>query len=277
MIYLRNFKNTTLFLLMLMVLPCRIAAQECTSSNETFKSGEEITYIISYDWFVIWTEVGELTVSITDTSYNGNPAYKYYGLGETYKSWNWIFKVKDEFQTVVDKETLKPYSSSRKIRENNYRKYDDYYYNFDESVAYAHVSKDNKTFKIDTLPIDGCTFDIMSALLYARNIDFTQYEVGDTIPLTIILDKESFPIYFRYLGIEDYKLKHVGTFECIKFKVMLIEGEMFHEGEDMVVWATNDKNRIVVYATSPILVGSVKAKIKKIRNNRFPLTSLKRK
>jgi hypothetical protein len=92
-----------------------------------------------------------------------------------------------------------------------------------------------------------------------------------------MLDEESFPIYFRYMGIEDFKLKHVGTFECIKFRVMLVEGDMFNEGEHMTVWATNDKNRIVVYATSPILVGSVKARLVNVKNNRYPLTSLKKK
>lgn len=252
-------------------------SQDCVSDNHTFKPGETITYVISYDWFVIWTDVGEVTVSIEDTSFQGNPAYKYAALGETYKSWNWIFRVKDEFISLVDQKDLKPYYSRRVIRENRYRKYDNYHYDFEKQVAYAHVSRDNQKFTSDTIPINGCTFDIMSALLYARNIDFSRYNEGDSIPITIMLDKESYPIYFRYLGIDEYKMKHVGTFECIKFKIMLIEGDMFDEGEDMIVWATNDKNRIVVFAESPIKVGSVKARLVKVRNNRYPVTSLTRK
>ena len=252
-------------------------AQDCRGKNTTFKTGEEVTYIVSYDWFVIWTEVGEIKLSIKDTTYQDKPAYEFVGLGETFKSWDWIFKVRDRFETVVDKNTLKPYVAVRDIKEGNYRQYDNYRYNFKENEVYARNKTNDKPETLDTLAINGCTFDIMSALLFARNIDFSKHKVGDTIPVTIMLDKESYPIYFRYQGIENYKLKHIGVFECIKFSVMLIEGEMFHEGENMTVWATNDKNHIVVYAESPILVGSVKVRLAEVKNNRYPFTSLKKR
>ena len=252
-------------------------AQDCRGKNITFKPGEEVTYIISYDWFVIWTEVGEIKLTINDTIYQDKPAYEFVGLGETYKSWDWIFRVRDRFETTVDKNTLKPYVAVRDIKEGNYRQYDNYRYNFKESEVYARNKTNDKPQTLDTLPINGCTFDIMSALLYARNIDFAHHKIGDTIPVDIMLDKEIYPIYFRYQGIENYKLKHIGTFECIKFSVMLIEGEMFHEGENMTVWATNDKNHIVVYAESPILVGSVKVRLAEVKNNRYPFTSLKKR
>jgi len=255
----------------------RLNAQNCRAGNTTFKSGEELDYIVAYDWFVIWTDVGNVKLTISDTTFGNEPAYKFKALGTTFKNWDWIFKVRDRFETVVDDKTLKPYSAIREIREGNYRQYDKYIYNFNHNVAYARNKTNEKPITLDTIPITGCTFDIMSALLYARNVDFTKYNIGDSIPISILLDKESYPIYFRYLGIENFKLKHVGEFECIKFSVMLIEGEMFHEGEDMTIWATNDRNRIVVYAESPILVGSVKARLTSIKNNRYPLTSLKKK
>ncbi len=252
-------------------------AQKCNSTNVTFKSGEEVTYIVSYDWFIIWTEVGEIKLTINETAFNDKPAYAFVGLGETYKSWDWIFKVRDRFETIIDTKTLKPYSASRDIREGNYRQYDYYLYDYEKAKAFAKNKTRDNPMTLDTLSIHDCTFDIMSALLYARNIDFSKHKVGDTIPITVLLDKESYPIYFRYLGVENYKLKHVGVFECIKFSVLLIEGEMFHEGENMTVWATNDKNHIVVYAESPILVGSVKVRLSEVKNNRYPFTSLKKK
>jgi hypothetical protein len=271
-------KNTASLLILLIIFftGLNVSAQNCLSTNSTFKSGETVTYIIAYDWFVIWTDVGEVTVSITDTTYNGIPVYKFEGIGVTYKSWNKILRVKDEFVSLVDKTTLKPYMSYRIVRENNYRKYDSYRFDYKKSLAYASWSKDNIKFKTDTLPVNSCTFDIMSALLYARNIDFSKYQVGEAIPFTVLLDNESFPIYFRYLGKEDIKMKHVGTFDCIKFRIMLVAGDMFKEGDHATIWVTNDKNRIVVFAESPIKVGSVKARIRKIRNNRYPVTSLEK-
>ncbi len=251
-------------------------AQECTNPNTTFKPGEEIVYIASYNWFIIWTEVGEVKMTINETEYKGKPAYQYTGYGQTFKNWDLFFRVRDKFETIVDRNTLKPYESSREIREGNYRQNDKYTFLHDKGIVYSENKTNDKPKTIDTIKVKSCTFDIMSALLYARNIDFSKCRVGDTIPLTVLLDKELYPIYFRYLGIENFKVKHVGEFECIKFSVMTIEGEVFHEGENMTIWATNDKNHIVIFAESPVLVGSVRIQIADVKNNRYPFTSLKK-
>jgi hypothetical protein len=253
-----------------------IRAQQCTAQNFTFKSGEEIVYIISYDWFIIWTEVGEVKMTINETEFEGKPAYRYTGYGQTFKNWDIFFKVRDKFETVIDKNTLQPFQSSRTIREGNYRQNDQYTFDHKNGVVFTQNKTNDRPQTFDTLTMKSCTFDIMSALIYARNIDFSKYKKGDSIPITVLLDKEMYPIYFRYQGIENFKVKHVGTFECIKFSVMLVEGEMFHEGENMTIWATNDKNHMVVYAESPILVGSVRVQIADVKNNRYPFTSLKK-
>jgi len=251
-----------------------LIAQECIGKNSTFKSGEEITYIASYNLYVVWTEVAEATLTIRDTMYNNIPAYSFTGIGNTYKKWDWVFKVRDRFETLIDKNTLRPLTSMRHIREGHYRQNEFYIYNYEDTVAYGkNKTNDNQT-TLDTIKFNSCSFDIMSALLYARNIDFSKHQIGDEIPMTILLDKELYPIHIKYLGIEEKKVKRIGKFECIKFAVMLIAGETFKEGDTMMVWATNDKNKIVVYAESPIIVGEVIVRLSHVKNNRYPFTSL---
>ncbi len=252
------------------------SAQECTEKNTTFKSGEEITYSASYNWFIVWTDAAEATLSIRDTSFNNIPAYKFTAVGKTYKKWDWVFKVRDKFETFLDRETLKPLTSSRHIREGNYKQDEYYIYNNEKNIAYAENKTNDHQTTLDTIDYTPCTFDILSALLYVRNIDFSKYKIGDEIPLTILLDKELYPIKIKYLGVEDMKVKHIGKFECIKFSVLLIAGETFKEGDSMIAWATNDKNRIIVYAEAPIIVGSVKVRLSHVKNNRYPFTSLKK-
>lgn len=271
----RNLPSFLFFLLTLSLIHTG-TAQECVGTNSTFKSGEELIYTASYNWFVIWTEVAEARLYIDDTTYNGIPAYRFRAEGRTYKKWDWIFKVRDRFETVVDKNTLRPLTSLRHIREGNYRQNEFYIYNYDDTVAYAKNKTNDNPTTLDTIKYTSCTFDIMSALLYARNIDFANHQIGDEIPVTILLDKELYPITIKYLGIEEKKIKHIGKFECIKFAVMLIAGETFKEGDTMLAWATNDKNKIVVYAESPIIVGEVNVRLAGIKNNRYPLTSLKK-
>ena len=61
---------------------------------------------------------------------------------------------------------------------------------------------------------------------------------------------------------------------AIKFKPLLIKGSIFEGGEKMTVWISDDPNRIILRAESPIAVGSVKVDMMAHRNLRYPLTSL---
>ncbi len=270
-----NIYTGVLLIASFFLLNTYISAQECTGTNSTFKSGEEITYVASYNLFVVWTEVAEATLTIRDTMYNDIPAYQFTGVGNTYKKWDWVFKVRDKFETLIDKKTLRPLISSRHVREGNYKQNELYVYDYQDSVAYAENKTNENPTTNDTIKFPSCTFDIMSALLFARNIDFSKHQVGDEIPMTILLDKELYPITIKYLGIEEKKVKRIGKFECIKFAVMLIAGETFKEGDTMMVWATNDKNKIVVYAESPIIIGEVIVRLAHVKNNKYPITSKK--
>ena len=96
--------------------------------------------------------------------------------------------------------------------------------------------------------------------------------MNDTIPVTLFLDDAIWPVYIRYLGKEQMTTK-LGTFNCIKFRPLLIKGTLFEGGEKMTVWVTDDKNKVPVRVESPIVVGSIKADMIKYENLRNPMTS----
>ena len=118
-----------------------------------------------------------------------------------------------------------------------------------------------------------CVQDVMSAVYYARNIQFDKYQVNDKIPFSMFLDNQIYNIYIKYLGKEVVKTKY-GRFNAIKFKPLLVKGTMFEGGEKMTVWVTDDENHIPVRIESPIVVGSVKADMMDFANLRHPLSSL---
>lgn len=249
--------------------------QTCTTENSTFKSGEEASYILSYDWFIIWKDVAEATLSVREVKYKDTLAYEITGVGNTFKSWDWIFKVRDKFISIVDKENLKPMYAGRDIHEGNYTQLEKTWFSNEDTLAISHKKTNNGSLMKDTISISACSFDIISAVFYARNLDFGNMQIGEKVQMDIFLDQKLYPISFTYLGIEIIKVKGIGRFECIKFSVMLVEGEVFDEGDKMTVWATNDENKIPVYAESPIIVGSVKMRLRSIKNNRYPISSYK--
>jgi hypothetical protein len=248
-------------------------SEECSIKNRAFESGEEITYTVAYNWFIIWTEVGEVTFRVNETTIFNEPCLHLAGKGTTYSSWDWFFKVRDRYESWVHPVTLKPYFFIRDVNEGGYKFRYKYIFNRTKGYALTSYTRPGKPEKMDTVDITECTFDMISISYYSRNIDYTRYKPGDTIPVTILLDNILENIYFRYQGIENIKIRRFGEFECIKFSVFLVAGSVFKGGEYMSIWVTNDKNRIPLYAESPIIIGSIKARITSIEGNKYALTS----
>ncbi len=54
-------------------------------------------------------------------------------------------------------------------------------------------------------------------------------------------------------------MKDGSKYNTIRFSIQLVEGTVFKAGEELIVWATDDRNHIPVMVDAKILVGSVKA------------------
>jgi len=121
--------------------------------------------------------------------------------------------------------------------------------------------------------VPNCVQDVVSAIFYARNIDFNKYKPEDKIPFTMFMDNEKYDLYIRYLGKETIKTKY-GKFRAIKFKPLLVKGTIFEGGEKMLVWVSDDANHLPLRVESPISVGSIKVDMMSYRNLRYPLSSL---
>ena len=248
-------------------------SDNCKIAPKSFSSGEELTYTISYNWFVVFADVGEVVLSVNKSTIYGRDALHFSGKGKSNSWWDKFFEVRDTYETWVDPNTLRPIYFQRNIKEGTFRQHVSYVFDASDTIAYSKYRVNDDALKMDTLIIPTCTFDVMSGLLRARNIDLTNIKVGDKFPVEILLDRDLYDLYFRYQGTEDIKIKGVGTFNCAKFTVLLVEGTIFHGGEDLTVWVTNDKNLIPVYAESPILIGNVRVKLTAIKGNKYPLTS----
>jgi hypothetical protein len=236
----------------------------CGVKNRSFKSGEVITFKVFYSVIGLYVDAGTASFSVKDSKINGKPVFHITGLGTSNPSYDWIFRVRDRYESFVDTVTLKPYTFIRHVEEGKYRK--------DELVKFYHNERKAVTTK-GTYPITDCMQDVLSAIYFARNIDFSTYKVGDKIPFSLFLDDASHDIYIRYLGKETIKTRY-GRFKAIKFSPMLISGTIFSGGELMTVWVSDDGNRLPLRIESPITVGSVKVDMMGYRNLRYPLQSM---
>jgi hypothetical protein len=235
----------------------------CGIRNTAFQAGETTTFTVYYT-LGVYIAAGEATFNVNLEKMNNKPVYHITGEGKTYGFYDNFFKVRDKYETFMDTATLQPMKFIRNIYEGGYKKYENVTFNQQSNTA---LTSDG-TFKVP-----NCIQDVVGAIYYARNIDFSKYKVDDKIPFSMFLDNETYNLYIRYLGKETIKTKY-GKFKAIKFKPLLIKGTIFEGGEKMTVWVSDDGNHLPLRVESPISVGSVKVDMMGYRNLRYPLSSL---
>ena len=267
-------KLSVFSLMIILVILNQVDAQnDCKEKPLNFQPGEKLGYTVSYNWFVIWTEVGEISCSVSKAILGNKPCYHLLGTGRTYPGWDIFFKVRDRYESWVYPESLKPFYFKRRVREGGYEIDIRYLFNRQMNHALSSYIVNRKPEEKDTVQITDCTFDLMSILYYARTLDYSVFKPEQVIPVTILLDRQLENVYFRYKGIEKIKIRKLGEFECIKLSVMLVAGSVFKGGENLTVWITNDRNKIPVYVETPIIVGSVKARLISCDKLIYPLDS----
>ena len=235
----------------------------CRLKNTAFRAGEQFELTVYYSVAGIYVNAGNATVKTTLTHLNNRPVYHVVAEGNSNSSYDWIFKVRDDYETYIDTATMQPLKFIRKIREGSYKRNEDIVFNKETNTAVTNKG----VFKVP-----DCVQDVVSAVFSARSIDFSKYNVGDKIPFEMFLGNELYHLYIRYQGKERVKTRF-GTFNAIKFKPLLIKGEMFKGGEKMTVWVSDDANHIPLRVQSPIVVGSVKVDLTGYKNLRYPLSA----
>ncbi len=235
----------------------------CGIINRSFQPGEKVIYKVYYNMGWIWAGAGTATFTTELTEYNKKPVYHVKGVGKTYDSYEWFYKVYDVYQSYIDTTNLLPVKFKRDVDEGGIT--------FHNNVTFDHSRKQavstNGVFDIPT-----CVQDVLSTIYYARNIDYNKYKPGDKIPFNMFIDDNVYNLYIRYMGKEKIKTKH-GKYNAIKLKPLLIDGTMFKGGEKMTVWVTDDNNHIPVRIESPIAIGSIKVDLQAYRNLKHPMTA----
>lgn len=236
----------------------------CGTKNFSFSQGEEIAYNVYYSVIGIYVSAGTAVFSTSLEKLNNKPVYHLVGSGKSNSKYDWIFKVRDRYESYVDTNTLQPVRFIRNIEEGGYKKHENVTFNRQTNTAIS-------TKGVYAVP--ECVHDVISATYYARNINFEKYKIGDKIPFSMFLDNEVYNMYIRYAGKETIKTRY-GQFKCIKIKPLLLKGHVFDEGENMSMWISDDANHIPIRVETPILVGSIKIDLMSYKNIRHPLTSL---
>ncbi|MFW5974703.1 MAG: DUF3108 domain-containing protein [Bacteroidota bacterium] len=222
--------------------------------NTAFTEGESLKYRVYYQSKVtgkLTAGIGHLEVHPADTLFDNRSVYHIKGYGRTKGVINWFIKVREHFESFIDKEALVPHFFYRDTREGNYYKEDKVRFDFHDLKARSWY---------DTTSITEQTQDILSAFYYARNFDFDSITKGDRFHVDYFLDDSLYISAIEFIGYEIIETDY-GTFRCLGFKPKVSVGQVFKEPYPGVLWVTDDKNRLPLLAETEVFVGSVKLEL----------------
>ncbi len=245
----------------------------CVTRNSAFSPGEEISYTLYFNWGFIWVNAGEGVFNVKETTFKDTPVYHLNFLGTSHRWYDAIFRVRDRFQSYVEKETFSPLWHEMDTYEGGHEAWDIYYFDHEKNRIIAITEDSKRPRSTDTIEIDRCSYDIVTAAYAARNLDFSSYQVNDTIPFKIMIRDELHEIKPVFRGRDTVKARRGGTFECLKFSIELVDGFIFKGGDDLFIWVTDDDNRIPVMIEAEIRVGSIKAVLNSWNGLRHPLSA----
>lgn len=249
----------TLLLVFFFSSAVSISQELCSPSSLPFQSGESLTYVINYNHKDLWIPSGEVTFKISDTVIKNKSYIKFFSEGHTLKKFDLFFKVRDQYLSIVSPTTLSPIRFKRIVNEGSFKLTRDYIFDTENNHAISFSKENNKPLQIDTINVPTCSWDVITAIYRCRSIDFTSYKINDTIPISLLLDNQIYSTKLTYLGKATHSTLTGKEYSCIKFSIKLIQGTIFKENAEMIIYVTDDKNHIPLYIESEILVGTIKA------------------
>jgi len=240
-------------------------AQELKDINETvFKTGEQLSYRLKYGFFT--GAEATLRVEDGDKKIEGHPTYHIIANGKTAGSFDFFYKVRNQYETYVDKTTLLPYFYTENRKEGGYKHSD--------NVTFDRVT-DKITADKGVFPFKGKVFDFVSAYYFARGLDISNIKIGETFDMQYFLEDGVHTLTITYMGKEVVDCV-LGKFNCLKFNPTIIPGRIFRKDSKLYLWITDDANRIPVKANVGLIIGSITMELTDAKGLKYPLNPLKK-
>ena len=217
-----------------------------TLKNKAFKRGEELTYKLHYGF--IDAAYVKLNVTNEKIEFLGRETFHVVGIGKTSGISDWIFKVRDRYETFIDDKALVPWLFKRRVNEGGFIINQDYTF---DRLNNKVVTENGEEFNVS----DNVQ-DMISAFYQARTLDYSTIKKGDILSLDCFIDEEIFPVKIKFQGFQIVKIK-LGEFKCLKFTPVIQTGRIFKNEDDLSFYVSNDENRVLIKAEADILFGTI--------------------
>lgn len=219
-----------------------------TIENNAFREGEKLTFDVKYGF--VTAGIAEMAVQNT-RKLAGRDVYHVTFRVNTVPAFDPFFIVRDRYETFLDVEGLFPWRFEQHIREGKYTK--DFSAFFDQRRGFAKTSG-------GTFEIPPNVNDILSAFYITRTFDFSDMKPGDRFHLENFYNDKVYPLDVIYLGKERITVE-AGTFDCIMVEPLVVEGGLFKNEGNIIVWLSDDELKIPVKVKTKVIIGSIDSEL----------------
>lgn len=218
--------------------------------NNAFDYGERLDYKVTYSFVTAGTGYFKILPKPVYRA-GGRECYDIRFQVASLKSLEWIYRVKDSYRTVLDAKGIFPWQFEQHTREGNYSKDINAY--FDQINNYAYV--EDKKYSV--IPY---VHDIVSAFFYTRTQDLHSMPKGTVFYLNNFFDEKAFDLGVKINGRQTVEVE-AGKFRCIVVEPLVIEGGLFKSEGEILIWLTDDENKMPVKVTTKIMIGYVASEL----------------
>ncbi len=227
--------------------------------NTFFGDDETLVFQLRYGFIV----GGKVILEVQDK----NNLYHVRGTAVTTGLADELFSVKDIYESYFDKETNLPVFAIQNVKEGKRYKY------YNEMIF---DRKNNKVIstKSGEHNVPEGIIDMMSVFYYIRRIDLSTVKENDLFKINTFFSDKLFPFEIRYRGKETIETRF-GKVQCLKFAPIVEPGRVFKSKDDMLIWFTDDANRIPILVSMQMVVGHVYCELIEMKNLRNPSPLIK--
>jgi hypothetical protein len=226
--------------------------------QNAFREGERLVFDVGYSFIT----AGEAVMSVpkVDTLF-GRAAFQVLFTVHSTKTFSWIYKVEDRYETFLDERGLFPWHFTQHVREGSYRKDFEAWFDQPNNLAYA----DERTFVVPPY-----VHDAVSAFYFVRTLDYSKSRIGEKVILQNFFKDTTYTLSVKFLGRQRIEVD-AGTFDCIIIEPLMKEGGLFKSEGRVLIWLTDDERKIPVKVSTKVVIGSIESELREYSGINGPI------
>jgi hypothetical protein len=223
-----------------------------------FKEGERLVFDVGYSFIT----AGEAIMSVPkiDTLF-GRPVFQVLFTVNSTKTFSWIYKVDDRYETFLDVQGTFPWHFTQRVREGSFNRDFEAWFDQINNLAFAN----NKQY-----PIPPYVHDAVSAFYFVRTLDYSKARVGEKMMLQNFFRDTTYSLSVKFLGRQRIEVD-AGTFDCIIVEPLMREGGLFKSEGRVLIWLTDDERKIPVKVSTKVVIGSIDSELREYSGINGPI------